>query len=898
LVLLVAHGPLHAFAAEEKPPATAAAQGKTTVLHTYGIWRFHCTLEPPVLASGQAVKLKYAWLNQKTPGPPREWSSPDFDDRLWDRGPVTLACKSALLARVCLRGKFTVIDPASVRGLALSVGYRGGLVVYVNGKEAHREHLAEGAALAEGPACAECRLTDFAIRPGLLRKGVNVIGLEVVRAAYPEQTQDNVYEENSCQILSAKLTCDAAAGLVPNAVRPRDFQVWNADPLAVDFDLDFGDRAEAVRPVIIAGARNGTFTGKVVAGCSRPIRNLKVAPAGLQGPGGSIPAAKLRIRYGVPWGDYQQVNAGNRKLPTPYPAYTQRLGALAEQPPAEFPVLANATDVYWSTIRPDAAQIKPVRGAVVPIWISVRVPAGVPAGEYAGSVRVEAEGEQPVQVPVELRVADWSLPDTQDFRTWVDMIQCPDTLALEYKVPLWSERHWELIAQSFKLIGETGSRTVYVPLIAHTNLGNEQSMVRWLRKGDKYDYDFSILERYLDVAEKNMGRPKLVIFVVWDVYMIPASDAGGGAKEGSRQKQLAEHVQKTSGRLGRGPMVTLLDQATGKTELVTLPPHFDPAASKPLWQPLFDRLLAGMRKRGLQENSMLGLQSDAWASKQEHQLFKDITGGLPWVVQSHEGYCTNWSRMMDSDDKLMHGISKIGYQARVWAVTFSDDNADRGRGYEGGMQSHRGWSRPDLVAQFDRFSREFSTNVYWQHLAETAVTGSQRGNGRLGGDYWKAIKNKNGKRVARAHERYPESTWLLLTLPESLLAPGPEGPAASDELEAYRQGVQECEARIVIERALGDKDLKTRLGPDLVRRCEEYLQERHLRMWLSLSDLQLFYDYPGARWGPHYMASAWRGGSNVGGSHWFLASGWQLGAERLYSLAGEVARKIAGKLPE
>jgi len=295
---------------------------------------------------------------------------------------------------------------------------------------------------------------------------------------------------------------------------------------------------------------------------------------------------------------------------------------------------------------------------------------------------------------------------------------------------------------------------------------------------------------------------------------------------------------------------------------------------------------------------MLGLQSDAWASKQEHQLFKDITGGLPWVVQSHEGYCTNWSRMMDSDDKLMHGISKIGYQARVWAVTFSDDNADRGRGYEGGMQSHRGWSRPDLVAQFDRFSREFSTNVYWQHLAETAVTGSQRGNGRLGGDYWKAIKNKNGKRVARAHERYPESTWLLLTLPESLLAPGPEGPAASDELEAYRQGVQECEARIVIERALGDKDLKTRLGPDLVRRCEEYLQERHLRMWLSLSDLQLFYDYPGARWGPHYMASAWRGGSNVGGSHWFLASGWQLGAERLYSLAGEVARKIAGKLPE
>jgi hypothetical protein len=65
-------------------------------------------------------------------------------------------------------------------------------------------------------------------------------------------------------------------------------------------------------------------------------------------------------------------------------------------------------------------------------------------------------------------------------------------------------------------------------------------------------------------------------------------------------------------------------------------------------------------------------------------------------------------------------------------------------------------------------------------------------------------------------------------------------------------------------------------------------------MWLSLSDLQLFYNYPGAKWGPSYMASAWRAGSNVGGSHWFLGSGWQLRAEQLYALAGEVSRALEG----
>ncbi len=157
------------------------------------------------------------------------------------------------------------------------------------------------------------------------------------------------------------------------------------------------------------------------------------------------------------------------------------------------------------------------------------------------------------------------------------------------------------------------------------------------------------------------------------------------------------------------------------------------------------------------------------------------------------------------------------------------------------------------------------------------------------------LKNKNGKRVGRSHDRYIESTWRNLFIPEALLAPGPDGPAATDEMEAYRDGVQECEARIAIERALGDGALSAKLGADLARRCEEYLQNRHLTMWLSLSDLQLFYNYPEAKWGPSYMASSWRGGSNVGGSHWFLASGRQQRTLELFALAGEVEKRLGAK---
>ncbi|MCK4298092.1 MAG: hypothetical protein KAX80_01090, partial [Planctomycetes bacterium] len=53
----------------QEAPGEAAVQ--TVVLNTYGIWRFHCSLEPPVIADGQMVTLKHVWLNYKTPGPER-----------------------------------------------------------------------------------------------------------------------------------------------------------------------------------------------------------------------------------------------------------------------------------------------------------------------------------------------------------------------------------------------------------------------------------------------------------------------------------------------------------------------------------------------------------------------------------------------------------------------------------------------------------------------------------------------------------------------------------------------------------------------------------------------------------------------------------------------------------
>ncbi len=503
----------------------------------------------------------------------------------------------------------------------------------------------------------------------MLKKGVNVIGLEVVRAAYPKEgaeTGQDVYNLNTCEIKQIRLKASGEAGLVPNATRPAGLQVWPTDPLAVDMNLDFGDPAESPRPATIVAARNGMFSGKVVVGSSKPIRGLKATAGDLVGEGGRIPAEAVRIRYGVEWGEQQPRENTRLNILLPYIKYNAvQFNALAPEPPEQVAVKPLTQAWYREKNLPEA--VTPVPGAVVPVWVTVKVPANVKAGTYRGTVKIEAQGETPIDAPVEVRVVDWKLPDTQDFRTWVDMIECPDTLALEHNVPLWSDKHFAMIADSFKLIGETGSRTVYVPLIAHTNLGNEESMVRWIKKGDGYEYDFSTMERYLDVAEKNMGKPKAVIFVVWDVYMLPKSSADSPHGITFRVKDEAQHLQKVGGEYGIGPKVTVLDAQTGKTENVTLPPHFKPAESKPLWQPLFRELRRRLEKRNLDKIAMLGIMMDAWATKEEVQFFKEVADGMPWVIQSHGG---------PAEGELLYKTAPIAYQAVVWDVRFSDDGAD------------------------------------------------------------------------------------------------------------------------------------------------------------------------------------------------------------------------------
>ena len=81
-------------------------------------------------------------------------------------------------------------------------------------------------------------------------------------------------------------------------------------------------------------------------------------------------------------------------------------------------------------------------------------------------------------------------------------------------------RALQVLAKSLTLLGQIGNKVCYVPLICDTNMGNDESMVRWIKQPDgSYKHDYSVMEKYLDAVEKYQGRPTVVCFQVWDAYL-------------------------------------------------------------------------------------------------------------------------------------------------------------------------------------------------------------------------------------------------------------------------------------------------------------------------------------------------------------------------------------------
>ncbi|MFO7899298.1 MAG: DUF6067 family protein [Planctomycetota bacterium] len=802
-----------------------------TVLRTFWVYRTPVVVTPEgELKPGRIPRKHRGKMTYKTipdyqsPLPARRWRSLGFDDSGWRLGKAPLekyrgqATGRRLTAlhtatrnsMICARAKFIVNDPGKADGLRVSLTYVGGAAVFVNGKELARNHLPEGElkpdTLAErypddlyvepgnkylqwekdnpeGFARRYRSLKDAGVPAGLLRKGVNVLAVQVFRAPVNEpatrvtrRPYSGMYRVPGLWAYAAlrelRLTAPRGSAVQPNVGRPKGVQVWNCAPYETISAFRYGDPGDALGPIEVVAARNGVFSGRFVVSSDRAITGLEVAVSPLaQDDGPALPGEAVRLRYGRPavasesWRPGHLFDGLDESIPPQVPVYKGRK--------------ANE----------DA-------GAVAPIWLTVRVPKAARPGTYEGDVTVRAKGLEPTAIPVRFTVYDWTLPDPIDWRVRHLNVLSPYSLAKHYDVPYWSDRHFELIAESMRLMAAINARRVSADLAVSPRTRSvdiENSMVHWIKTAAGYRHDFSILEKYLDVVEKTMTKPLPLRVNCWGDFNRKKRDEWVSAK-----------------------VVAVRDPETGELSPLANPPPGSEENYR-FWKPVLDELRRRIEKRGWWDVTAIGHQSYCWAPHPGTvHVAKRIWPDAVWSYTSHAGRLGGAFKGTEKGERM-----PIRYSECVWTQGKFDP-----RGYRRLLEPGRGRKMWNSVSRNQH--KDNSPLLTLRRKPEEMILRGHDGLGYLCADF---LPLPHPKREGRFYKLDANHGGVRGASTRSLLAAGPHGPIATGRYEMFRQGSQICEAIFFLERALQQKritgELADRVDACLTRRGRVFIKGWH-----------------------------------------------------------------------
>ena len=409
-------------------------------------------------------------------------------------------------------------------------------------------------------------------------------------------------------------------------------------------------------------------------------------------------------------------------------------------------------------------------------------------------------------MPIAVKIHDWVLPAPRDWSSRFDAIQSPETVAMAYDVEPWSDNHLALLDKTFELLGELGQKTLFITVIRRTHFGNEHAMVRWVRDAQGVlQPDFEIVEKYLKVATKHLGKVPGVVFYSWE----PIESMGHAEGTGAAHRTTDRAMQYTLFEPEKGTLA----KRTG--------PAWGTDASKEMWGRFNKGIKPVLAKFGLEESKLFGLIGDARPTK---VAMDDICSGDDnprWAVHSHH-YCDEWQGY------------KIGYAIALWGINLDICDPNMGLGF--------GWNTDFWLSYYPRELKMFSDLTEFRYkmemwnggvsLHEMKYKGNSRyscGLGRIGGDFWKVVKDQRGNLRSTLAGVYPETYWGQLNLNlciSSILAQGAKSAIPTVRSEAFREGSQDAEVRIFIEKAVEQLNWREKLGEEMSTRLREQLNDR------------------------------------------------------------------------
>ncbi|MGD0896645.1 MAG: glycoside hydrolase domain-containing protein [Thermoguttaceae bacterium] len=711
------------------------------ILNMQSPWRVYWRNGPRVAGADGKYRVPHdSFEGTRNADPRADWAAAEFDDQTWAYHGIEGGGPGfGGMPLVCSRGRFAVSDPARVSALSLTLAYRGGVIVYVNGKEIGRSHMPSGqmaaASLADdypeeallkpdGKMMPELqpgsnipadlmdrykmRTRNFtvAIPSSALRKGVNVLAIENHRSACYKDAGYWSRPWPTSGIQEIHLTASGPDGVAPN-IEAKGVHVWNVAPMTmVGAEVSKPDPLVELKPVKMQAPLGGEGSGQIVVSSDSPLSGLSAVFSDLTGPeGAKISAGAVQVRYAHSGGAYVQ--------------RTNPFDALADKPMADT--------------------------KLQPVWVTATVPANTKPGVYTGTLSLS--GATTAKVPVELTVYGWTLPDRQKWKSKPSFYQSPETLAKYYKVPLWSDEHFTLIEQSLILQGRLGEKLVHVLAVgaengSAANLGCE-TMMLYKREGNKVTPDFTAVERYLRLYKKHVGDPTGLILHVWNLQVDHQNPKGD-----------------------RSAVVTF--RVGDKFEKGRLPPYEDPSIDG-LWHSVVAGVKRIMKDLNWPESALVfGMTEDANTKKETTAFFAKHFPEIKWLLTTH-------GTMPAPPLKAWGNIGPCGFCG-------GDAN---GKGWRGT------WLKDFYAFSMQRAGLDTSASLNMFRMAPLgALTARCSGTGANGIDRWE--DKATGCYIL---------WWgqILRGNPSSVTAPGPNGAIPTVRYEMMRAGICEAEAAIYVE---------------------------------------------------------------------------------------------------
>jgi hypothetical protein len=345
-----------------------------------------------------------------------------------------------------------------------------------------------------------------------------------------------------------------------------------------------------------------------------------------------------------------------------------------------------------------------------------------------------------------------------------------------------------LTEESIKLLARVGNEIVNVPVVDRTQFGNDEGWITWIRTpGGAYEYDFTVLDRYLDLVRRHCGVPRHVALHVWH--------AGGW-------KHRAVDDPNT---------VTVLDTATGKKGPMPVP-RFGTSESTAFWTAALNAIEARLARYGMAGSACLGILSDSTAPPEVLRMFAAIKPAWGWMRGCHR------ATRAAEPYPIEHGTVVVLHE-HCYGMALPDP--------EERLEPIWQLDTRPAVAYF-RSDFDHMTPLSYRTMAERAIYQGKRGVGRVGLDFWDFLEDDERVKWQDVYNRWPRSScYQRRPTLMKLAGRGPSGPTSTTGFELFLEGLQMAETMIYVAGAMEHQ--AAAMGPELVARCQALVLDRITR---------------------------------------------------------------------